>query len=192
VTRTIHLRHPDGLTLVLSTRGAAWLSCEVAMPDGSRRSVILQRGEREISPDRVPPLRLRGWLGTRARFRVYPRRPIAFRDGWSYPSDISVQAEDDDLQERYAEFLGEATRAIQSGGLASPACAFDRDVRGATVSACAKLVGETRPEDWELLLQLHDTDDMHFGDVGSVCWFGLRADVARGDYSRAWAVMTCG
>ena len=43
MTRTLHLRHPSGLALSLSTFGAAWLSCEVPMADGSRRSVILQR-----------------------------------------------------------------------------------------------------------------------------------------------------
>lgn len=41
----LHLRHPHGLSLALSTQGAAWLHCEVPMPDGSRRPVILPRGE---------------------------------------------------------------------------------------------------------------------------------------------------
>jgi aldose 1-epimerase len=41
---TIHLEHPaGGLMLDLSTRGATWLSCSLAMADGSRRSVILDR-----------------------------------------------------------------------------------------------------------------------------------------------------
>jgi aldose 1-epimerase len=43
MTRTLHLRHPDGLALSLSTFGAAWLSCEVPLADGSRRRVILER-----------------------------------------------------------------------------------------------------------------------------------------------------
>lgn len=43
MTSAIHLQHPQGLTLSLSTLGAAWLSCDVPMPDGSRRGVILQR-----------------------------------------------------------------------------------------------------------------------------------------------------
>lgn len=43
MTRTLHLQHPEGLTLSLSTLGAAWLSCEVPLADGSRRSVILPR-----------------------------------------------------------------------------------------------------------------------------------------------------
>src|SRR5687768_5920475 len=45
MTRKIRLQHPQGLTLSLSTLGAAWLSCEVPMPDGSRRDVILRRVE---------------------------------------------------------------------------------------------------------------------------------------------------
>jgi aldose 1-epimerase len=39
----LRLRHPQGLALSLSTFGAAWLSCEVPMPGGTRRSVILER-----------------------------------------------------------------------------------------------------------------------------------------------------
>lgn len=45
MTRTLHLRHPGGLALSLSTFGAAWLSCEVPLADGSRRSVILPRAD---------------------------------------------------------------------------------------------------------------------------------------------------
>jgi aldose 1-epimerase len=45
VTRQLRLQHPHGLALSLSTLGAAWLSCSVPLPDGSRRSVILQRVE---------------------------------------------------------------------------------------------------------------------------------------------------
>lgn len=41
----LHLRHPEGLSLELSTLGATWLSCEVPMPDGTRRAVILRRTE---------------------------------------------------------------------------------------------------------------------------------------------------
>ncbi|WP_280154161.1 galactose-1-epimerase [Piscinibacter sp. XHJ-5] len=43
MTRTIHLRHPQGLSLTLSTFGASWLSCRVPLADGSQRSVILER-----------------------------------------------------------------------------------------------------------------------------------------------------
>jgi aldose 1-epimerase len=43
VTRTLHLHHASGLALSLSTFGAAWLSCQVPLADGSRRHVILQR-----------------------------------------------------------------------------------------------------------------------------------------------------
>jgi hypothetical protein len=154
--------------------------------------VILQRGDREIAPEQVPSPRRRGWLGTRARFRVYPRRPLTFRDGWSYPEQLAFEPDQDELQEQYLEFLAAVQPGIQHGGIASPANADDGDVRGASARASAKLVGESRPEDWELLLQVHDTEDLHFGDVGSVCWFALREDLARGDYSRTWAVLTCG
>lgn len=41
----LQLRRPEGLSLTLSTQGAAWLQCEVPLPDGSRRPVILPRGE---------------------------------------------------------------------------------------------------------------------------------------------------
>ena len=44
-TRTVTLQAPGGLRLSLSTLGAAWLSCQVPMPDGSRRAVILERVE---------------------------------------------------------------------------------------------------------------------------------------------------
>ncbi|HEX6703749.1 MAG TPA: galactose-1-epimerase, partial [Albitalea sp.] len=44
-TDTLLLRHPDGLRLTLSARGATWLSCEVPMGDGSSRSVVLPRVE---------------------------------------------------------------------------------------------------------------------------------------------------
>jgi aldose 1-epimerase len=43
MTRTLRLAHPDGLSLTLGTLGASWLSCEVPMPDGARRRVILER-----------------------------------------------------------------------------------------------------------------------------------------------------
>jgi galactose mutarotase-like enzyme len=46
VTRTLHLHHASGLALSLSTFGAAWLSCQVPLADGSRRQVILQRPAR--------------------------------------------------------------------------------------------------------------------------------------------------
>jgi aldose 1-epimerase len=41
----LHLRHPEGLALSLSTLGATWLSCDLPLPDGSRRAVILPRTE---------------------------------------------------------------------------------------------------------------------------------------------------
>jgi len=41
----LHLRHPGGVALSLSTRGATWLACDVPLPDGSRREVILPRTE---------------------------------------------------------------------------------------------------------------------------------------------------
>src|SRR5256885_16737033 len=41
MNRTLQLRHPHGIGLVIATRGAAWLSCEVPLRDGMRRSVIL-------------------------------------------------------------------------------------------------------------------------------------------------------
>lgn len=41
----IRLRQPGGLALALSTRGATWLSCEVPLPGGAARSVILQRAQ---------------------------------------------------------------------------------------------------------------------------------------------------
>lgn len=44
MTRVLTLRHPDGLALTLSTLGAAWMSCVVPLPDGTRRGVILERG----------------------------------------------------------------------------------------------------------------------------------------------------
>jgi len=48
VSNFVRLRHPQGLSLDLSTRGATWLSCTMPMPDGSRRSLIL---DRPTSPD---------------------------------------------------------------------------------------------------------------------------------------------
>jgi hypothetical protein len=41
----LHLRHPEGVALSLSTRGATWLACEVPLPDGARRAVILPHTE---------------------------------------------------------------------------------------------------------------------------------------------------
>lgn len=41
----LHLQRPEGLSLTLSTQGATWLACEVPMPDGARRPVILPRTE---------------------------------------------------------------------------------------------------------------------------------------------------
>jgi aldose 1-epimerase len=46
MTRTLQLQHPSGLSLSLSTFGAAWLSCHVPLTDGSRRGVVLQRPAR--------------------------------------------------------------------------------------------------------------------------------------------------
>ncbi|HJV60894.1 MAG TPA: galactose-1-epimerase, partial [Albitalea sp.] len=40
---TLRLQHPQGLALSLSARGATWLACDLPMPDGTRRSVILSR-----------------------------------------------------------------------------------------------------------------------------------------------------
>lgn len=37
----LRLRHPEGLSLALSPHGATWLSCDVPMPDGTRRAVVL-------------------------------------------------------------------------------------------------------------------------------------------------------
>lgn len=37
----LHLRSPDGLSLTLMDQGATWLSCQVPMPDGTRREVLL-------------------------------------------------------------------------------------------------------------------------------------------------------
>src|SRR5436190_1264318 len=34
MNRTLQLRHPHGIGLVIATRGAAWLSCEVPLRDG--------------------------------------------------------------------------------------------------------------------------------------------------------------
>jgi len=42
---TLRLQADGGIALSLSTLGAAWLSCEVPMPDGTRRSVVLQRDD---------------------------------------------------------------------------------------------------------------------------------------------------
>jgi aldose 1-epimerase len=42
---TLRLQAADGVAVSLSTLGAAWLSCDVPMPDGTRRSVVLQRDD---------------------------------------------------------------------------------------------------------------------------------------------------
>ncbi|HUG26343.1 galactose-1-epimerase [Piscinibacter sp.] len=45
MTDILRLQADGGTALSLSTLGAAWLSCEVPMPDGTRRSVVLQRDD---------------------------------------------------------------------------------------------------------------------------------------------------
>jgi hypothetical protein len=32
---------------------------------------------------------------------------------------------------------------------------------------------------------------VHWGDCGSLCWMIPKAELARGDLSRAWMLMTC-
>ena len=52
MAKTFRLERPNGIALTLTDRGATWLSCEVPMPDGQRRSVILQRaGIEDASAD---------------------------------------------------------------------------------------------------------------------------------------------
>lgn len=53
----LRLQHPAGLSLSISSFGATWLSCQVPLPDGQRRDVILQRRD---PPD---PLAHRAYLG---------------------------------------------------------------------------------------------------------------------------------
>jgi len=43
MAQTFRLQCPGGMALTLTDRGATWLACEVPMPNGQRRSVILQR-----------------------------------------------------------------------------------------------------------------------------------------------------
>jgi aldose 1-epimerase len=45
MTRIVRLQHPGGLSLSLSTFGAAWLACDVPMAGGMHRSVVLPRVE---------------------------------------------------------------------------------------------------------------------------------------------------
>jgi len=41
--RVIRLERQDGIALTIADRGATWLSCEVPLPDGTRRETILRR-----------------------------------------------------------------------------------------------------------------------------------------------------
>jgi hypothetical protein len=165
------------------------LAVVVPQPSGTSRTA-------ELPPEAPQGIlaRTMGIVRGRRRTRRYARQPLEFRSAWSYMDQAiaEVLARHPAREEEWSEFFGEVGHRIQSGGIASPANADDGDVRGTCMRACAALVGLTKPDDWVLLLQLHSLGDMMWGDVGSLCWFVLRDDLARSNYRRAWCVLTCG
>lgn len=52
--QTFRIHRPGGIALTLSDRGATWLACEVPLPNGERRGVVLQRaGIEDPSADKA-------------------------------------------------------------------------------------------------------------------------------------------
>jgi uncharacterized protein YwqG len=50
---------------------------------------------------------------------------------------------------------------------------------------------ERQGERWRLLLQLDSDDAWMWGDCGRLYFWVHEADLARGDFSRAWMVLQC-
>lgn len=156
-----------------------------------------QNGERQLTAADLPvghaPM-LFGLFDHQVKPTVWKRKGLTFEKTYSYPAneardvlEAAASKFEGAFWDCYFEFLEEVDHKIQVGGIASPVNDDEPHVR----ALCAEMV-DAKPEECVLLLQLHSIDDMLWGDVGSLCWYLPAEDLARGDFTRVWMVMTCG
>lgn len=79
MARTFGLRRADGIALTIADRGATWLDCEVPLPGGERRRVVLPRAMDDAAADRM-------YLGaTVGRYANRIAHARIARDGRTWP-----------------------------------------------------------------------------------------------------------
>ena len=162
-----------------------------ALSDAGGFAVVHQHGERLLEEADLPVVHSKtlGLFRRASRPKVWARTPIVFDAGLSYDGDAAYEAlnyELDDADRLFA-FCADAVHHIQVAGIASPA---NTDYQSDACVVCAEMLG-VEPSDCVLLLQLHSAHGMMWGDVGSLCWYIRRADLAAGNFTDAWMLMTC-
>ena len=159
--------------------------------DKGHAVVLYQQGEQVFTADKLPQGEVTSLFGLwkrKAKPRVHPQLFLAMHESRSYPpwERKLISFQDEIEAEAYHEFSEGFEEAVQVGGY--PA-AIKAD---AMEAECARLTQFGTADDWQLLLQVNSTDQITWGDAGSLYWFILKDDLAAWRFDRVWMIMQSG
>ncbi|MHC4391404.1 MAG: DUF1963 domain-containing protein [Planctomycetota bacterium] len=146
------------------------------------------------APDRVasepPTYRERFlWFFERTRTpKAWRERRLRFEPGQSLPSldrEPFAFGEDDEAMEDYIALQSGLHQPLQVGGFPDPIQSDDMEAE------CVRLRGKGSEQSWVLLLEAQSTDDMNWGDAGSLYWFIEASDLAEMCFDEVWMIATC-